>query len=192
MRASILMVSLLGFTSLTACGGGAAKKNALPKPSPSASPAAKVGGGHALALIESRSESTVAGTANFTAVEGGVLVEVEINGATPGTHGIHLHETGDCSAPDAASAGGHFNPDKMNHGGPAAPPHHGGDLGNIEVGADGTGKLTLTLQGLTISPGDYSVVGRAIVVHADADDLATQPSGNSGKRQGCGVINFSE
>ena len=192
MRASILLVSLLGLNSL-ACGGGGAKKDALPKASPRASPAAKAGGGgHALALIESRSESTLAGKAYFSAVEGGVMVEVEISGATPGMHGIHLHETGDCSAPDAASAGGHFNPGKMNHGAPTADPHHGGDLGNIEAGADGTGKLTLTLQGLTISPGDYSVVGRAIVVHADADDLATQPSGNSGKRQGCGVINFSE
>ena len=191
MRASIILVSLLGLNSL-ACGGGAAKKNALPTPSPSASPAAKVGGGHALALIESRSESTPAGKAYFSAAEGGVMVEIEISGATPGMHGIHLHETGDCSAPDAASAGGHFNPDKMNHGGPTTDPRHGGDLGNIEAGADGTGKLTLTLTGLTISPGEHSVVGRAIVVHADADDLATQPSGNSGKRQACGVVLFSE
>jgi Cu-Zn family superoxide dismutase len=138
--------------------------------------------------LESRSGSTLTGKATFVEKAGGVEVTVEISGAKPGLHGIHLHANGDCSAPDAASAGGHFNPDSTNHGAPNADPHHAGDLGNITAGANGKGKLKLLVKGLTVAPGAHSVVGRALVVHADPDDLKTQPSGNSGGRFACGVI----
>jgi Cu-Zn family superoxide dismutase len=154
--------------------------------------AAKAGSGKAIAVLEARSQSTVSGTARFKEKKDVVEVEIVVKGATPGLHGVHLHETGDCSAPDAKSAGGHFNPEKMAHGSPETMPHHAGDLGNIEVNAKGTGKLKLTLQGLTIAEGDHSVLGRAVVMHADPDDLKSQPAGNSGARIACGVIKAQE
>jgi Cu-Zn family superoxide dismutase len=143
----------------------------------------------AKATIESKSGSTVTGTATFTEVEGGgVKVVVKIEKAPPGTHGLHIHEKGDCSAPDATSAGGHFNPTGMAHAGPMDAQHHAGDLGNIEIKADGTGTLEITSSMLTVKPGPNSVVGRAVVFHEKADDLKTQPTGNAGGRLGCGVV----
>jgi len=145
-------------------------------------------GSTAAATIEARSGSTVTGTATFTQHGDVVHVIVEVSNAPQGVHAVHLHEKGDCSAPDAASAGGHFNPTGMAHGSPDAPAHHAGDFGNMTVGEDGHGKLELDSTMLTVAPGDRSVVGRAIVVHAKADDMTTQPSGNAGERIGCGVV----
>jgi Cu-Zn family superoxide dismutase len=113
---------------------------------------------------------------------------VDIQKAPPGTHGLHLHEKGDCSAADATSAGGHFNPTSMPHAGPMDAQHHAGDLGNIEIKADGTGHLEIFSEMLTVSAGPNSVVGRSVVFHEKADDLKTQPTGNAGGRLGCGVI----
>jgi Cu-Zn family superoxide dismutase len=139
--------------------------------------------------IESRSGSKVTGKAVFTELpSGGTKVEVWIENATPGTHGLHLHEKGDCSAPDATSAGGHFNAAGNPHAGPADKAHHNGDLGNIEIGADGKGHLEITSDMLTVKPGPNSVVGKSVVFHEKADDLKTQPTGNAGGRFGCGVI----
>jgi Cu-Zn family superoxide dismutase len=125
------------------------------------------------------------GTAVFTpAAEGGVTIVVDLKGAPPGVHGIHLHQVGDCSAPDAKSAGDHYNPTGQQHGGPTSAQHHAGDFGNIEVAADGTGHFEIRMPELTID----QVRDRAIVIHADRDDETTQPSGNSGARIGCGVV----
>ena len=97
----------------------------------------------AKATIEARSDSTVTGTATFSELSsGGVRVRVHIEKAPPGQHGLHIHEKGDCSDPKAASAGGHFNPTAMEHAGPMDEMHHAGDLGNIEIAADGKGDLT--------------------------------------------------
>lgn len=143
----------------------------------------------AMATIVSASGTKVQGRALFTQLaEGGVKTEVWIENATPGTHGLHLHEKGDCSAPDAASAGGHFNAAGNPHAAPTDKARHNGDLGNIEVGADGKGHLEITSDLLTVSPGPDSVVGRSIVFHEKADDLKTQPTGAAGARYGCGVI----
>ena len=144
--------------------------------------------GKATATIEARSGSKVTGTATFEKMEGHVHVTVEISGATPGEHGVHIHEKGDCSAPDASSAGPHFNPAGKTHGGPDAPMHHAGDFGNLTVGADGKGKLMLMTMDLSLDPGPQSVIGRAIVIHEKPDDLKSQPAGNAGARIGCGVI----
>jgi len=144
--------------------------------------------GEAMAVIESRSGSTVAGTARFKQKGDGVEATIEIKGAKPGQHGLHLHETGDCSAPDAKSAGGHFNPDSKAHGAPDADPHHAGDLGNITIGNDGKGKLKMMVKGLTVDPWPHLVVGQAVVFHADPDDLKSQPAGNAGARFACGVV----
>src|SRR5262245_32297101 len=121
--------------------------------------AAKVGAPEALeatAKLESRSGSSVTGEAEFTEKNGGVEVSIQIKGAKPGPHGAHLHDKGDCSAPDASSAGGHFNPDNKAHGSPTADPHHAGDFGNITVAANGTGKIKILVKGLTLAPGPNS------------------------------------
>ena len=156
------------------------------KSSTTAPPAAA--GPRASATIEARSGSTLSGTAVFTQTGAGVHIVVEVSNAPQGIHAVHLHEKGDCSAPDATSAGGHFNPTGMAHGSPDAPAHHAGDFGNMTVGEDGHGRLELDSTMLTIAPGERSVIAHAIVVHAKADDMQTQPTGNAGGRIGCGVV----
>src|SRR3954447_3997733 len=121
------------------------------------------GGAKATANIESRSGSKVTGKAEFTELpSGGTKVEVWIENATPGSHGLHLHEKGDCSAPDATSAGGHFNAAGNPHAAPSDKARHNGDLGNIEIGADGKGHLDVTSDMLTVAPGPNSVKGKAV------------------------------
>ena len=155
---------------------------AAPSPKAPEGPPAK-------ASIEGRSGSTATGTATFTEpATGGVAVHVHIEKAPPGTHGLHIHEKGDCSDPEAKSAGGHFNPGGMPHAGPKDPMRHAGDLGNIEIKADGTGELDIVSDMLTVKPGPNCVVGRSVVFHEKADDMTTQPTGNAGGRWGCGVI----
>jgi superoxide dismutase, Cu-Zn family len=150
--------------------------------SPASSPAAT-------AVIEPRSDSNITGSARFTDVQGGLGAHVEVQGATPGQHGVHVHEKGDCSDPKAASAGGHYNPNAgPHHGGAATPVRHGGDLGNLEVDPSGRGTLEVVVQGLSVNKVADGVVGRAIVIHEKVDDLQTDPAGNSGGRFGCGVI----
>jgi Cu-Zn family superoxide dismutase len=107
---------------------------------------------------------------------------------SPGEHGFHLHEKGDCSAPDASSAGGHFNPLHHPHAGPHTAQHHAGDFGNITVKADGTGTMSLTLKGEDAKIAREDAIGKAIILHEKADDLKTQPTGNAGGRIACGVV----
>jgi len=145
-------------------------------------------GERATAKIEARSNSSLSGNATFTEQKGGVLVEIELRDAPPGWHAVHVHEKGDCSAPDGTSAGGHFNPATKSHGSPHAPDHHAGDLGNVWVDEKGEGHHAILMPDLTVADGPASVRGRAIIVHAGVDDLVTQPTGNAGGRIGCGVI----
>ncbi len=140
------------------------------------------------ATIEARSGSKVSGTATATQSDGTVKIVVSAEGLTEGLHAVHIHQKGDCSAPDAMSAGGHFNPTNEKHGAPTAPEHHAGDFGNMKVGPDGKGTLEIESQKLTVAPGPNSVVGRAIIIHEKADDFVTQPTGNAGGRVGCGVF----
>jgi superoxide dismutase, Cu-Zn family len=133
------------------------------------------------AALEPRSGSMVTGFVAARPMEGGTHLSISVANATPGKHGVHLHETGDCSAPDASSAGAHWNPDGTEHGGPGA--GHAGDFGNIEVGQDGTGTLEMHVN----KPLD-EVKGKALIVHAGPDDLVSQPAGDSGGRVACGVI----
>jgi superoxide dismutase, Cu-Zn family len=138
--------------------------------------------------LQAKSGSHLSGTATFTEVPGGVKVVVEVAGAPPGQIATHVHETGDCSAPDAKSAGGHFNPAQKPHGLPNAPEHHLGDLGNIDVKPDGTGRTEVVVQGASLKDVEpTSYFGRAIIVHEKQDD-GGQPVGNAGGRIGCGVI----
>lgn len=134
------------------------------------------------------------GTATFVETADGVKITVTLTAVpTSGMLGMHIHATGDCTDTTGdggvhhGSAGGHFNPDSVNHGCPTATPHHAGDLGNITI-TGGQGTLQLTTKDLTVSAGTRSVVGKAIILHGGADDCATQPTGNSGSRIGCAVI----
>jgi Cu-Zn family superoxide dismutase len=135
-----------------------------------------------------KTKSKVTGTIEFTEVDGGVEVVANVEGLTPGDHGYHVHEKGDCSAPDAASAGGHFNPSQHKHGGPEAEEHHEGDFGNLTAGKDGKATKTFTMKGITLGEGENSIVGKGFIVHAKKDDLKSQPAGNAGDRVACGVI----
>jgi Cu-Zn family superoxide dismutase len=146
----------------------------------------------ATATMEAKSGSTISGTATFLAAGTMVSLTLHVSGATPGPHGVHLHVAGDCSAPDASSAMGHWDPSMMTHGLPAVFPHHLGDCGNFTVGADGTGTLTYTAPWTLGSGETTDVVGHAIIVHQNMDDgtapAAPATPGNSGPRQACGVI----
>jgi len=138
--------------------------------------------------LQPRSGSATSGQANFRQQGDRVLVRVEVSGLTPGQeHGLHIHDKGDCSAPDAMSAGGHFNPTGKPHG-PQNADHHGGDLPALKADASGKARTEYSVTGVTVAPGPTSIVGRSLVVHKDADDYKTQPTGNSGARIACGVI----
>ena len=135
-----------------------------------------------------KTKSKVTGTIEFTEVEGGVEVVANVEGLTPGDHGYHVHEKGDCSAPDATSAGGHFNPNNHKHGAPDAEEHHEGDFGNLTAGKDGKATKTFTMKGIALDEGATSIIGKGFIVHAKKDDMKTQPTGNAGDRVACGVI----
>jgi len=138
--------------------------------------------------LESRSGSKATGTVEYFHDGDKVVIEAKVKGASAGQHGLHLHEKGDCSAADAASAGGHFNPGGHQHAGPTSSAKHAGDYGNITVGKNGSGTLKLTLTGDDAKVTVDQAVGKAVVLHEKKDDLATQPSGNSGSRIACGVV----
>lgn len=141
----------------------------------------------AIAILNPTKGNMVNGTVTFEAVEGGVRIVAKIDQLTPGKHGFHIHEFGDCSAPDGASAGGHFNPTHKKHGGPDSLERHVGDLGNLV--ADEKGHAVYERVDSLISlEGPDTIIGRSIVVHALPDDYTTQPTGNSGGRVACGVI----
>lgn len=179
-------VSLSAFLLLmitAACTQQAPQQTAepvAPKPAPGAS-----------VTLQPTEGNHAAGTLTLMTMGDGVHFTGNITGLPAGSHGFHIHQTGDCSAPDASSAGGHFNPGGTNHGAPDAPEHHAGDLGNIEADASGTAKVDIHAGGVTLGPGENSVMGRAVIVHAAADDLTTQPTGNAGARLACGVIQES-
>ena len=144
----------------------------------------------AIAVLHSASGSQVTGTVTFTKMGDTVQVVADITGLTPGKHGFHIHEFGDCSAADASSAGGHFNPMKKPHGAPDAAERHEGDLGNIE--ADSTGKAHLELKDRMLKlSGENSILGRGLIVHEKVDDWS-QPTGNAGSRLACGVIGVTK
>jgi Cu-Zn family superoxide dismutase len=139
------------------------------------------------AVIAPTQGHVVLGNVSFTQEAAGVRLVADISGLKPGAHGFHIHEKGDCSAPDASSAGGHFNPGRQAHGKVGEGAHHAGDLPSLEADAEGKAKLDVTLNSLSLS-GEHAIVGRALIVHADPDDFKTQPAGNAGGRVACGVI----
>ena len=133
------------------------------------------------------------GSAKITSTANGVKIAVGVSELTPGEHGIHIHTVGKCEGPAFTSAGGHFNPTSAHHGihNTQDPHPHVGDLANLTVGKSGKGKADFTVEGATLGDGANSLFhegGTSLVIHAKADDLMSDPSGNSGDRVACGVI----
>jgi Cu-Zn family superoxide dismutase len=145
----------------------------------------------ARADISPASGSELTGSVTFTTTDDGkVEFELTVQNGEPGEHAVHLHENGDCSAPDATSAGGHWNPTNEPHGKRGTDTFHKGDIANMLISADGTGYLNMTIDGWSIGGDDQSnILNKAVIIHAKADDFTSQPSGAAGDRIGCGVIN---
>ncbi len=138
--------------------------------------------------LQGKSGSPLSGAATLSETSEGVKVVLSVENVPPGEHGAHVHQNGDCSAPDGSSAGDHFNPSSHPHALPVSEQRHLGDLGNITVGDDGKGTIEIVVMGANLKEGDpSSFLGRAIIVHEKPDD-GGQPSGNAGARIGCAEI----
>jgi len=140
--------------------------------------------------LEPKSNSAVSGTATFTEKNGIVTFEAKMSGLKPGVHAIHIHEKSDCSATDASSAGGHWNPTFKKHGKWSDGEHHKGDIGNFTADANGNGTISLKTDEWCIGCGDETkdILNKGLIVHANPDDFTTQPTGNAGGRVACSGI----
>lgn len=187
----ILIALTAGLALLTACGkrDDTAATTPAPEatPAPAQTPPPVSGASVQLAATQGHSAS---GTLNLTAEGETLRINGTLQGLSPnGEFGFHIHEKGDCSAPDASSAGGHFNPAAAQHGNPQGETHHAGDMLNAKSDAQGMAQVDAVSAGVSLTSGQPNDVrGKAIVLHEKADDYATQPSGNSGARIACGVI----
>jgi len=190
MRSVVAGVTCVGAATLVGC------KTGTPEPATTApSPAAVAAANDVMAADATLRDATGAevGTAELTSDDNGAVhLIVRVHGLPPGTHGIHFHALGVCDGAGAfASAGGHFNPRDQHHGleNPAGP--HAGDLPNLVVNADGTGTLDATTGRATLRSGPatlFDADGTALVIHAGPDDQKSDPSGNSGARIACGIV----
>jgi Cu-Zn family superoxide dismutase len=142
----------------------------------------------AQAVLKVSPKTNLRGTVEFSEINGELTIRTEIEGLKPGAHGFHIHDKGDCSSGDFNSAGPHFNPGSMAHGSMDSEVRHAGDLGNLTADRKGNAKQVIVLKGLSLVDGAQGLIGRAVIIHNDPDDLKTQPTGNSGKRIACGVI----
>lgn len=140
--------------------------------------------------FESKSDSKVSGTANFSEKSGIVTLVAKISGLSPGEHAIHIHEKSDCSAADGSSAGGHWNPTFKKHGKWGDTEYHKGDIGNFTADANGNGKVTFSTDQWCIGCEDQNknILNRGLIVHKGTDDFTSQPAGNAGARQACSAI----
>ena len=181
MRIVIIAPAAVAALVLAACASTPPPK-ALPPPVSAAQAAT--------ANLASASGSLVSGKLMLRTMGDGVHLTGTVGGfAANSQHGIHVHETGDCSAVDASSAGGHFNPTATAHGRAGSGTHHAGDMDNLLADREGVARVNLHLRGVTLGGGAANDIGgRALVVHAAPDDYRSQPAGNSGARVACGVI----
>jgi Cu-Zn family superoxide dismutase len=186
MKTPLAMLALL---ALAGCTAPMPRSDMPSAPAASAGVAMPAVAAATIALAPA-SGSLVSGRLSAMAMTDGMHLIGDIGGLAPNsTHGLHVHEKGDCTAADAGSAGPHFNPAGHAHGNPASSTHHAGDLPNITAGADGVAHVDVHVVGLTLGGAASSnILGRALVVHATADDYASQPAGNSGARIACGVV----
>ena len=143
----------------------------------------------AIAVISPIGENSISGTVHFDKTETGTKITADITGLSEGEHGFHIHQFGDCSAPDGTSAGGHFDPDDMQHNSRDAEKRHVGDMGNlVSEGEEFTTTLSYTDNNIFLE----EVIGRGIIIHAGQDDLTSQPSGDAAARIACGVIGIAQ
>jgi Cu-Zn family superoxide dismutase len=189
MRITSLATVIATATALGLAACASAPPAAAPAPRASTSTARM-----ALANLAPASGSLVSGKLTLMPMAGGVHISGDIGGLAPGSsHGFHIHETGDCSAADASSAGGHFNPTGSPHGKAETGAHHAGDIDNIVADASGVAHVNAHVAGVSLGGGAADdIAGRAVVVHAAADDYNSQPAGNSGARVACGVVSVSQ
>lgn len=147
-------------------------------------------GPSAAATLSPTSGSSAHGTVNLTQLsDGSVDVVVNLASVPPGVHGFHIHDKGDCGD-NGNAAGGHYNPMNVAHGSPSADPHHAGDWGNVTADGDGNVNTRFNTRSITLD-GTTTAVGHAIILHANPDDLQTQPTGNAGARIACGVVTLN-
>ncbi len=148
----------------------------------------------AVAVITPTAGNEVRGTVHFTQVdEHTVKVVAELSGLKPnGTHGFHIHEFGDLTSTDGKSLGGHYNPEGHEHAGPDAQQRHAGDLGNVKADGEGKAHYELTITNASVAGMHNPIIGRGVVVHAQRDDLKSQPTGDAGGRIGVGVIGIAQ
>lgn len=200
--------TVLGLAAALALGGCATQQQGGPGPGAKPAHAGMQGGGMgspghhgmmggpgmpmpgAMAKLSATQGNKATGVAIFHERGGQLMMHARVTGLTPNTeHGFHIHERGDCSAPDATSAGGHFNPLGHQHGNPMSPERHAGDLPNLRADERGNAEMRLALAGLNLSGANpLTILDKSLVVHANADDYRSQPAGNSGGRIACGVI----
>lgn len=197
----IVSLGMLGLSSLPAGEGeavaqqpanrrGMEMKGDMKMPGMTAQqPAAATAVTKAVCMVHPLGDSKAKGKVTFTKQADGVMVTAEVSGLTPGDHGFHVHEWGDASSPDGASAGGHFNPTHKQHGRPDANDRHAGDFGNLTADAQGNAKYSRVDKAMTLE-GPTSVIGRSIIIHANPDDFS-QPTGNAGGRVAVGVIGIA-
>jgi len=207
------LMILITAAALGACSDDSADRSAAPDsgngdtPATGAGPTPPYGSSDSEPLVSPGSEAQADARVSIASTQGsqatgqltitregdGARIRGQISGLAPnGQYGFHIHETGDCSAPDASSAGEHFNPTGQPHGNPASGAHHVGDLTNIGSDATGSALVDVMAPGVTLG-GDTStsIVGKAVIVHESADDYSSQPAGNTGNRLGCGVIELA-
>lgn len=176
---------LMGVLALAGCGGSGEHAEAE---ADAAAPREKVR--KAIAWINPRSGSELGGSAIFINEADGIALQIQVTDADPnGKHAVHIHEVGDCSADDASSAGGHWNPSGHAHGKWEEGEFHLGDIGNLTADAEGKATLTLKTDRWSLGTGEENdILGLAVIVHEKADDFTSQPTGAAGGRVGCGVI----
>jgi len=182
---NLLYTSIITVALCVACASKETTQPVTPAATPAPTP--EPGPTAAQATMKPAKKQKAKGVVHFTQSGDKVKVEAMLEGLKPGPHGFHIHETGDCSAADFASAGGHFNPGHKAHGAPDAAEKHEGDMGNITADKKGKAKLTIELSGVSLG-GPESIVGKAVIIHEKADDMKTPPAGNAGARLACGVI----
>lgn len=193
MRKKLLILATLGFVALSSCSKKC-ETSVTEEQVPVEEQASETEEASDVKTLNvtfsATSDSKLAGTAEFIQKGDSVTMVVNLSGLTPGEHAIHIHEKGDCSAPDGSSAGGHWNPAGTDHGKFNENAFHMGDIGNLQADENGNATLTFTTDKWCLGCEDNmkNIVGHAIIVHETADDFSTQPTGNAGGRIGCVVI----
>jgi Cu-Zn family superoxide dismutase len=188
-KSIVLATATATLASMVLAGCASAPPPAESPPADVAMPTASSVAG-AVVNLSAASGSLVSGRLTLRPMGDGIHLNGEIGGLPPGSsHGFHIHETGDCSAADATSAGGHFNPGGEPHGRATQAQHHAGDADNIVADAEGVATVDAHFSGVVLGGnGANDAIGKAVIVHADPDDYRSQPSGNAGARVACGVI----